>query len=101
MSERGPLHVLANPVPSDDNGDRNFPLGYSPHQLIGAWTWETNSGKLGADQLGSVMFQIKIIFTKSIIIIIATTSIYLISRQYCRFICLLYNLSNSSMGAFS
>lgn len=53
MSERGPLGILSNPLPADDNASVVFPVGYSPYQLIGAWTWGTNSNNLGADQIGN------------------------------------------------
>ena len=52
MLERGPLHQVRNPIPSEVNQDIVFPIGYTPLQLIGAWTWQTNKGEFGDDQAG-------------------------------------------------
>lgn len=50
MSERGPLGVVASPIPIDDDGKLQFPVGYLPHQLIRAWNWGSNKGNLGEDE---------------------------------------------------
>jgi sodium/potassium-transporting ATPase subunit alpha len=52
MSQRGPLNTVQNPIPADDDGSTSFPVGYSGHQLVGAWNWGLNSGNLGTDQAG-------------------------------------------------
>ena len=60
MTSRGPLHVLPTPLPSDDNGNIAFPIGYSPGQLIRAWNWGTNANNLGADQTGKLQLLINL-----------------------------------------
>jgi len=54
MESRGPTDVLPHHLPDDDNGLRSFPVGYRPSQLIGAWTWGSNSNNLGTDQNNAV-----------------------------------------------
>ena len=50
MAHRGPLGGVPTPVPSDDDGRRSFPAGYSASQLVGAWNWGADSGNLGTDE---------------------------------------------------
>lgn len=50
MSERGPTHEISGPVPYDDQGQYDFPVGYRPSQLINAWNWGGNTGDLGSDE---------------------------------------------------
>lgn len=53
MYYRGPVGGVPTPVPVDDEGDRQFPAGYSPEQLLGAWNWGLNEGELGEDEVAA------------------------------------------------
>lgn len=66
MANRGPTNVVADPIPSDDNGNLNFPAGYTMSQLLFAWNWGSNSGNLGRDTMlagnvGSFVFFVVLI----------------------------------------
>ena len=50
MANRGPTGGVPTPIPADDDGSRSFPAGYTASQLVGAWKWGTDTGKLGADE---------------------------------------------------
>ena len=37
MADRGDTRAVATPIPSDDNGQVTFPVGYRANQLLFAW----------------------------------------------------------------
>jgi sodium/potassium-transporting ATPase subunit alpha len=66
MASRGNTRAVPDPVPSDDNGNLQFPAGYRSGQLLFAWNWGSDSGNLGADEtaaakVGSSVFYITIV----------------------------------------
>jgi sodium/potassium-transporting ATPase subunit alpha len=63
MYERGPVNDVPTPLPADDEGDVEFPIGYTPSQLIGAWNWGLNDGELGEDMMAAAATGSSVFFT--------------------------------------
>lgn len=67
MAARGNTREITSAtLPVDDDGERNFPIGYRADQLIFAWNWGINTNQLGKDQIdaasvGSSIFYLTIV----------------------------------------
>ena len=71
MSERGPI-AAPDPLPIDDAINQpysslGFPIGYTPSQLVGAWTWATGTGSLSADQISAAATGSSVFYTTLVV----------------------------------
>ncbi len=67
MYHRGPVHQVATPLPEDDDGNVDFPIGYTPRQLIGAWNFGLNENDLGEDMFAAANTASAVYFTTIVI----------------------------------